>query len=250
MKHKKIGRRLTTGVMSSANDNWRTPDKEFKALNTVFAFGFDAAADSSNTKRKFYLSPNDDALQDDDEVDGKLDISCSWLEKIRKKYKIHNHLLKNFTTAWLNPPYGDKVKPFIEMAIRQNEDFDLSVVTLCSARTETKWFRTANAKARYRIELYRRLPFTEPGCYEGHVFERYNEKTCPPGREDKIGQIVVVDGVNMQKKSQPAFPSVVFVFTNQKTQFPVYDLMPIGYVIDLALQRQQADSQMIVRKAV
>jgi len=203
---RKIGQRLNSGVMSSAQSEWQTPTKLFAALNDVFRFDFDAAANASNTKCKLFLDSKDDALGD-----------TSWRTKLAKKYRLKKP--HQIGTGWLNSPYGSIVALFIRAVIRQSREYDITVVVLAAARTETRWFREANEAARYRIDLYQRLRFTEPGCAEGFVFVDASRTS--------------------QKRSAPAFPSTLFVFT-RRDDMPVYDLRELGFVIDLEMQRKAA----------
>lgn len=260
----KIGRTITTGMMSSHEDRYATPPKLYNALDEVFQFGYDAAADADNTKHPLYLSTEDDALIQD----------IAWIDKINAKAKGPEGICLS-DVAFLNPPYGKLLIPFMQAACYQHHNFGTTIAMLVAGRLETDWFAIGNEHARYRLELRERVPFTEPGCPLGYVFDRDGKKDGRPivydfpatpmnlpkfpgiihGEPRLVSltdrEYVMVDGVAQagsaigyprMKKSQPSFPSVVLIFVNDSTlhnaRFLLYKLSTLGMMIDLKAQRK------------
>ena len=98
---------------ASPNEEWETPDDLFAVLTGIWDFDFDAAANAANAKCARYISPYEDARFVD------------WCEYGKR--------------AWLNPPYGRAIVPFIEAAQRAREH-GVGTVALLPARTDTRWW--------------------------------------------------------------------------------------------------------------
>lgn len=95
---------------SSKKNDWETPQDLFDKLNEEFLFTRDVCATASNTKCKFYYSPDDNGL------------TLGWNG-----------------TCWMNPPYGKEIKNWIKKASDESEK-GCTVVALLPARTDTSYF--------------------------------------------------------------------------------------------------------------
>jgi site-specific DNA-methyltransferase (adenine-specific) len=87
-------------LFSSASEEWSTPDDVYAALDAEFGFNFDPCPLGGG-------------------IDGTDQLFCEWRGK----------------RIFCNPPYGPKVRPFLERA----KEADLAVFLL-PARTDTRWF--------------------------------------------------------------------------------------------------------------
>ena len=106
----------------SERHDWETPDDLFAHCRSLYRFDFDAAAHSANAKMPVYISPLADAL------------AVNWGEYGKR--------------AWLNPPYGRALRPFIERVVAALRDGEIDLcVALVPARTDTRWFARAVATA-------------------------------------------------------------------------------------------------------
>lgn len=111
------------GKFESAKQEWETPQKLFDLLNGEFNFTLDLAADKYNAKCNRFFDENDDALTQD------------WTG-----------------VCWLNPPYGGKsanaLKNWVKKAERESAKHGSTIVVLCPARTNTKWWHESCMKAK------------------------------------------------------------------------------------------------------
>ena len=121
-------------LMTSTNSEWETPPDLFAVIDDEFHFDVDAAATGYNTKvHSSYIERETDAL------------TCRW---------------GDFgTRAWLNPPYGNKIRGFIEATERSLDEGIEVVVALVPARTDTKWFQQAMNSAYAVWFLGKRIRF-------------------------------------------------------------------------------------------
>ncbi len=103
---------FTKGMRSSEDPTWETPPEVFAAFNRIFGFTLDAAASDQNHLCDRYYTLEDDAL------------TRSWAPG----------------PAWLNPPYGDVVGPFMRKAADEAR-LGVTTVALVAARIETGWFQ-------------------------------------------------------------------------------------------------------------
>lgn len=97
-------------VFSHKSDEWSTPQVLFDELNAEFNFGFDLAASHANKKCSRYTG----------------DLFASG---------ILSHIEYSEEYGFCNPPYSD-IKSFV----RAFSIYDVNVVCLLPARTDTKWF--------------------------------------------------------------------------------------------------------------
>lgn len=101
---------ITSGLMSSASDNWATPQAFFDELNSEFDFELDVCADDLNAKCKRYFTKEQDGLKQE------------WTG-----------------TVWMNPPYGREIAKWMSKAV-QSWKSGATVVCLVPARTDTAWW--------------------------------------------------------------------------------------------------------------
>lgn len=137
--------KMTTGMFSSARTDYSTPADLFEQVNGVFRFGLDTCAEEWNTKvPDNYITPEMDALS----------VSWATLRPLGIQY----------FTAWMNPPYGDEVYSFTEMA-RMEQINGVTTVGLLAARTDSKWFHAFCSQATGILALDKRVRFLLP-CVE------------------------------------------------------------------------------------
>lgn len=101
---------ITSGLMSSATDEWATPQTFFDELNKEFGFTLDVCADNWNHKVDRYFTKAEDGLLQD------------WNG-----------------VCWMNPPYGRTIKDWMRKAY-ESSLYGSTVVCLVPARTDTAWW--------------------------------------------------------------------------------------------------------------
>ena len=103
---------MTSGMYSSATDEWATPQAFFDELNEEFGFTLDPCALPSNAKCAKYYTPTD------------------------------NGLLKNWggEIVFCNPPYGKTIYDWVRKCSEEAAKPNTTVVALIPARTDTRWF--------------------------------------------------------------------------------------------------------------
>jgi len=90
---------------------YETPDHIFLPLDDEFGFTLDVAADCNNAKCARYFTEEDDAL------------TKHWRG-----------------ICWMNPPYGNWLRRFVEKAYYESRSDDCTVVCLIPVRANTKWW--------------------------------------------------------------------------------------------------------------
>ncbi len=105
-------------------DLWQTPKRLFDALNSEFDFRMDVCADHDNALCGNYFTKEDSALE-----------QC-W---------------HSVGAAFVNPPYS-MTNQFVVEAASQAKQFNITIVMLVNANTDTKWFADA-AKTANEIRL-------------------------------------------------------------------------------------------------
>ena len=128
---------------SSAASDWGTPQWLFDALDEVFHFDLDAAADLNNHKHEHFLGAMEYGFIDALETD--------WCQKFGWGYA------KNI---WINPPYGRMAARFVAKA-RDESRKGLVVVCLIASRTGSRWLYREIKKlshGRGEISAYTALP--------------------------------------------------------------------------------------------
>lgn len=100
---------FTSGMRSSATDEWSTPKDLFDELDDEFGFDLDVASNDENALCEKHYTQEDDGL------------SQEWSG-----------------TVWCNPPYGRQIGRWMEKAAKSNR----GGVTVClvPARTDTRWW--------------------------------------------------------------------------------------------------------------
>ena len=116
---------------SSKNDDWETPQAFFDKLNQKYNFTLDPCACAQSAKCKKYFTEADNGLVQ------------SW----------EGH------TVFLNPPYGRKIKKWIEKAYREGLKPNTTVVCLIPSRTDTRYWHDYCMKAKEIYFVKGRLKF-------------------------------------------------------------------------------------------
>ena len=107
--------------MSSATDEWATPQEVFDALDREFGFTLDVCADNWNHKTKNYFD------------------------------KATNGLLQEWRgVCFMNPPYGRQIGVWLKKAY-ESAGWGATVVCLVPARTDTAWWHDYAAKGEIRF---------------------------------------------------------------------------------------------------
>jgi phage N-6-adenine-methyltransferase len=129
----------TAVMMSSAQQDWRTPKALFKAVSAIAGrFDVDLAADNDNTLCPDFFCEESDALQNE------------WQDE---------HYWP-VTRAWLNPPYGPALAKFAAKAVEQvSRHRDLEVWMLVPARVDTRWWNLLMTRACDVLFLAGRVKF-------------------------------------------------------------------------------------------
>lgn len=111
-------------LMSSAQQDWRTPRELFNQIQAIAGpFNLDAASDEQNTLCEAFFSEQRSAL-------------------------VHNWDMWPETRAWLNPPYGKALALFSARAVGQVTRYpSIEVWMLVPARVDTRWWNTLMTKA-------------------------------------------------------------------------------------------------------
>lgn len=169
-----LDKNLIDAFTSSKNENFETPQAFFNKLNAEYDFRLDLAANANNAKVKSFISDLFDPAAFD-----ILNFAPT--------------LLRKGDAVFLNPPYGKRIKNFIQRSIEIADKYSVTLVMLLPARTDTKWFNLIWDRA-----LKRPKPFFEVEFIEGRlVFELDGKPIVNP----KTG-----------KKSGALFPSMVIVY--------------------------------------
>lgn len=116
-------------LMSSASDEWATPQDFYDVVARRFPFVLDAAASEVNAKCPRYYTESDNGL---------IQPWASW--------------------TWCNPPYS-LVGSFVDKAIAEAHFRQVSSVLLVPARTDTRWFHRLAGRADEIRLLKGRLKF-------------------------------------------------------------------------------------------
>ncbi|MEO1280149.1 MAG: phage N-6-adenine-methyltransferase [Pseudomonadota bacterium] len=120
-------------IYSSATELWGTPPRLFQALDRIYEFCLDAAANDQNALCDWYFTREKNALEQD------------W---------------SSYGRVWLNPPYGREIVHWMKKAYLESKNGAL-VVCLVPARTDTRWWHDWVAgKARVTF-LRGRLKFVD-----------------------------------------------------------------------------------------
>lgn len=110
-----------SALMSSASDDWSTPQHLYDTLHAEFAFDLDVCANAGNAKCARYFTPDQDGL------------AQPW-EGV----------------CWMNPPYGRDIGRWVRKA-HESATAGATVVCLVPARTDTDWFWTSCRHGEVRL---------------------------------------------------------------------------------------------------
>lgn len=103
----------TTSYMpQSKTVEWSTPQDFFDKLNDEFHFTLDPCATKENAKCATFFTKEDDGL--------------------KKEWRGY--------TVFCNPPYGREIADWVKKAHEEVSRFNIKVVMLIPARTDTRWF--------------------------------------------------------------------------------------------------------------
>ena len=111
-----------TTKFQSAMGEWSTPNDLFKLLDDEFHFTLDVAAAAENAKTTRFFTIDDDGL------------SQGWTG-----------------ICWMNPPYGQEIKKWVEKAWWEARKGEATVVCLLPARTNTKYWHDYCFKGEVRF---------------------------------------------------------------------------------------------------
>ncbi len=125
----------------SISNEWGTPSDLFDFLNLRFRFDLDAAASSENAKTPAFFSVKDCAFK------------TPWHTRGSR--------------VWLNPPYGRRVKLWVERARAEAVAGKIRVCVLVMARTDTAFFHDELMKAQELYFIRGRLRFTRNDGHTG-----------------------------------------------------------------------------------
>lgn len=132
-----------SSTVQSKKDLWQTPEELFLALDIEFDFDLDVCASKENALCDLYFSEERCALKYD------------WVNPV------DDYSVAGIRAAFINPPYS-KTKEFMGMALWNAKQFNMTVVALVNANTDTGWFADA-AKTANEIRLITgRVGFVKP----------------------------------------------------------------------------------------
>ncbi len=149
--------KLNAGLYSSADHTWQTPPDIIKAIldfENVGVFGLDAASTTANVPAFRYYT--EQGLMNGTELvnPNVCGLTGCW--------DIHGYKMN--TLVWMNPPYGAKLKLFLEKAYTEAQNKNVRVWGLVPARTETLYqHRFGLTKAGFTVFLSGRLEFWRDG---------------------------------------------------------------------------------------
>lgn len=162
--------------MTKPSDQFRTPPKLFKELDSVFNFFWDACCDENNCLA---------------------DYQKSWFKKIPDFCKEYDYLTYTFSetvkqyapssTIFMNPPYSNPL-PFIKKAWEDSKHF--RVVMLLKADMSTKWFNYAIEQNENRVTHINQGNLDLKTACEvllGHMKHARSDEIENPWREEEQG---------------------------------------------------------------
>lgn len=103
---------INTGLMSSAEYRWTTPQDFFEELDAEFRFTLDPCAEPHTAKCDKFFTLQENGL------------AQNWQSE----------------TVFCNPPYGREIPRWVEKCYHEGQKPDTTVVMLIPARTDTRWF--------------------------------------------------------------------------------------------------------------
>lgn len=115
--------KMNTGLYTSDKKDWSTPQDFFDKLDKEFHFKLDPCATAENAKCPVFFTEKQDGL------------SLPW---------------QRGGAVFMNPPYGDAVKAWMQKAYEAFLE-GVTVVCLVPARTDTKWWHDYAMKGEIRL---------------------------------------------------------------------------------------------------
>lgn len=115
----------------NSRDDWETPNELFDLINEEFYFSLDGAATRENRKALAYFGDTVDAFK---------------MTPARER-------------IWLNPPYGQGINLWIELARRWYYEGNNLVALLLPASTASEWWQEIVREATVTKLLSPRVPF-------------------------------------------------------------------------------------------
>lgn len=103
---------MNKGLFTSKSYEWGTPQKLYDELNKEFNFKLDPCCSKKSRKCEFYFYKKENGLK---------------------------HQWDGFGSVFMNPPYGNQIKYWIEKAYNESKKGCI-IVGLLPTRTDTKWF--------------------------------------------------------------------------------------------------------------
>ena len=116
-----------------------TPQDFFDKLNAKYNFTLDPCANKENRKCDYWFGPKSPFATDG--------LTTSWAG--------HN--------VFMNPPYGNEIKHWVEKAYVESQQDDTVIVGLLPARTDTKWFHDFVYHKTEIVFIKGRLSFSDAG---------------------------------------------------------------------------------------
>jgi phage N-6-adenine-methyltransferase len=109
--------------LSSASDDWPTPQDFYNALHAEFGFALDVCASSANVKApRFYGLDHPDPARRDG-------LAQDWAQEATALAG----------AVWMNPPYGRLIRGWMAKAYEAAQ-LGATVVTLVPVRADTSWW--------------------------------------------------------------------------------------------------------------
>lgn len=133
---------VRAAVMSSATDNWPTPQDFWAALDREFNFVVDVCASNLNRKTRNYfgLDHQDPARRDGLRADWAMEAAAGG-------------------AVWMNPPYGRTIGHWMDKAVREVSR-GATVVCLVPVRADARWWHDTVMEHATQVRLVRgRLRF-------------------------------------------------------------------------------------------
>lgn len=139
-------------VMHSSKDSdWGTPPEMFDALDGLFKFGIDVAANAENRLCETWCGPDHD---DPARKDG---LTADWLQAVADDHA--------YDVAFMNPSWSREqkqpIEPWIEAAYRWSRR-GMTVVGVLPAAVQTRWWQAFARKADAIWFIPHRVSFVAP----------------------------------------------------------------------------------------
>lgn len=117
---------MNPALLSSAKDDWVTPQWIIDRVSTEHDLVLDIAAAKDTAKAEVYYDKEKNAFEQ------------SWSRDI-----VRASIGARNPAGWLNPPYGRELRRWAKMAIEESRA--VNIIMLVAARTDSVWFRNLAA---------------------------------------------------------------------------------------------------------